>query len=208
MGAIREFNFINGPETPVFPTSPDPSVDKDLVTLGFANANFAPAGAISRFITIEILADGVNPALEMEPLFDLNRFEFPAGIDSDMILTFGLKGYTPGNHIKLFMYGNGTTDGDIVMETVASLYRPGTTDNSIVPPNRRTNPQTIALPATPDEEFTDTSLELSDSSGEINSVALATTDRITVNMKRKGTDGSDTAVGSFILTHLLVDLNG
>lgn len=39
--AVREYNFVNGPETASTPSSSDPSSISDLVNLGYANSHYA-----------------------------------------------------------------------------------------------------------------------------------------------------------------------
>lgn len=206
MGAVREYNFTSGPETPTLPTSPTPTAADDLVTKGYADSTYALAGAVGGTVDIEIVRDGDNPPTELEA-FDLYGLVFPTGADTDVRFTVPLAGYTPGNQIKLIIKGYGTATGNFVMETVSSLYEPGSTDAGIAPTNQRTN-NIVAISVVINQFLSNGLLELTDVSGQINAVPLASDDILTVNLRRNGTNVSDTLVGDFVLTKLIVDLNG
>ena len=68
----RDYQFINGPETPTLPTATGPSAPSDLVTLSYAQANFmALLGVETQFV---IANNQSSPANITGLIFDHNTY--------------------------------------------------------------------------------------------------------------------------------------
>ena len=158
-------------------------------------------------LEIEVVEAGDVAPLIADPSTDLRGIVFPAGSDTDVRFQVPMEEYNAGDHIKLIVKAYAAATGNVVLETVSSLYEPGTTDASVAPTNQRTNTQTIAAPGAANQFFEDSTLEITDATGQINAVAVAATDVITVNLKRKGSDVSDTMSGDLVVSMAIVDLN-
>jgi len=278
MGAIRQFDFVSGPETATLPSAGTPTLADDLITLGFADGRYAalsswfdsqqtiaavkaisvadrsnnqtlylddlsayfafdsasgaanddvdvlepdtgtgrwirradvtvPGGAGNdKIIPMQIVFPGESPPAIVDDIEDQVIFEFPPGIDTDIRFSIPMDEYTPGDQIKLSIRAFCSSTGNVVFETIASLYQPGD-DATAAPANQRTDPRTVAMPATPNDRFTSEVNELSSATGQINAVPIAAEDDLTINLKRKGSDGSDTATGGVFVVVLVSKLN-
>ena len=56
--SVRQFDFINGPETSAAPTAADPSVDSDAITFGYARENYLQGGeAVADIAALKAIAE-------------------------------------------------------------------------------------------------------------------------------------------------------
>ena len=130
-----------------------------------------------------MVSDGDAPPINPGFVNDLNPIQFISGADRDVRFSIPLDRYSAGDQIKLTVRGYCSSTGNVVFESIASLYETGS-DWTAAPTNQRTNSQTVAMPGTANFGFISEVLEITDGSGEINSVALAAQDMLTVNLKR------------------------
>lgn len=159
---------------------------------------------------IEMVWDGTNPANQVEDIGDVSRVPFTTEADHDYRFGFVVPPqYVPGDRISLNIKGYCDTTGIFVMRTVAGLYQNSVTNASLTAPaNQLTSLSTITAQATANQFFDNTTLRLTSASGQINGVAVAVGDRISVNIARlAASDAADVNAGSLFLTDIMVDLN-
>src|SRR3990167_6403735 len=147
---------------------------------------------------------GDTPPLDDEIYEDLIVTPFNENFDEDIRFQFFVpNNYISGTQIFLNFSGFTETTGNLRLTCNSSLFRPGITDADADPStNIYSNSQTIAVPGTITQFFSDDSLEITNASGQINSISIQAGDLITINFKREGTDVLDTVNSNLKLATL------
>lgn len=102
--------------------------------------------------------------------------------------------YTTGNQIQLRIpFYSGLNSGTVLMQSLATLIRTGTDTISSTTNQRTSTNSAVTLSAGTVDEPQDVVCDLTDSSGQINSVAVSANDIIKVRITRN--TGTDTAAG-------------
>lgn len=190
MGNTRAYIFITGPETATLPSPGTPTADGDFVTLGYAQGAYAQA-----------LATSWNPG-DVAPVEDVENAEkvwlFEQASAGTQKLVMFLKvpqSYVAGEQIKLWInLYSPSTSNTILLKSTAYLVRENTdavssTTNSHVSTN-------AALTNASANRLREASLDVTNASGQVNSVAVSAGDLLRVELYR-GTD-TDTADIRFI----------
>lgn len=110
--------------------------------------------------------------------------------------------YVPGTQIKMLLawYANNTNTGNVLMQTVATLIRPGTDTFSTTTNQRTSTNATVVNPTA--NVLQATTLDLTDATGNINAVAVSAGHLILISLNRATPTGTD------ILNDVSVMVNG
>jgi len=121
----RQFNFVSGVETAVLPTAGTPTVDTDLVTKAYGDANYLGGGGGSSVVWND---NGPNaPAKEWELNQEVFMFDNLAGLEVYTAIRVP-QGYTAGNQIKLFISSYSPSSSlTQLIAAESALLTPGTT---------------------------------------------------------------------------------
>lgn len=143
-------------------------------------------------VNLNWVQDTPGPILEVDSGTLILTARFVAAITQSLVTGFRVPdNYQAGKPIKLKLpfYSNDTT-GNVLMQTVATLIR-NSTDVVTTTTNQRTSTNSaVTLGAGTQNETQTVTFDLTDTSGQINSVAVAVGDFIKIQLKR----GTDTAV--------------
>lgn len=196
MGSTRQFDFITGIESSALPTASDPTLDDDFMTKGYADANYG-AGGGGGSLTWNA-PDGSAPLSDEEAGSQVYLF----GDDLDQKLVAFVK--VPSTYIaelqillKIAIYSPSTSN-NMLLRTRSYLVRQDV-DSALSTTNLYTSTNT-ELTNTVANAYREVTIDLTDADGEINSIDVAPSNLIRVEIYRD-TDNestSDTADSRFI----------
>lgn len=124
-------------------------------------------------------------------------FEYAAGLEQKLFTLFRVpQSYSAGTQIRLnvLMYSP-STSGDIQMQSIATLIRPGTDAITSTTNQRTSTNSAFATSAGTVDKPTALNLDLTDADGQINTVNVSPGDMILIELKRatSGDTSSDVA---------------
>jgi hypothetical protein len=100
MGGTRDYNFINGPETPTLPTATTPSASADIVNKGYADSTYAPSTNIPN----SSLATMANQTVK-------GNVSGGSAVPSDLSVA----------QVKTLLSLTGTNSGDVTLAAVGAV---------------------------------------------------------------------------------------
>lgn len=123
----------------------------------------------------------------------IQSYEFEAGLGQDLYALFKVPAsYTAGTQVLLkSTFYSGDSSGTALIQSVATLIRTGTDAVSSTTNQRTSTNSAVTLSGSTTNKPQALSLDLSSSTGTINSVAIAAGDLIKIQLTR----GTDTATG-------------
>lgn len=191
----------------VDPTSVATSAPKGSLYLNTSNGNLyrkTDAGSSTNWINVSgssaplqylNFLDGSNPPIETVDSAFYSVRSYQAGVTQNIQATFKVpKGYTTGQQIfcRALFYCASSSPSTVLFTTTSVLVKVGDTYTATT--NTRVSTNTAITLGTANT-LTQVVFDLTDSSGQINSVAVAPNDVIRVILKR----GTDTATNDAIL---------
>jgi hypothetical protein len=123
-------------------------------------------------------------------------YEYEPGLTQNLFCDIRVPdSYLPGVQIRMKgIFKTDETSGDVLFETLSTLLRIGVDQSSSTTNQQASTNTAITVPGTA-RVITEVELDLTDSSGEINGVAVSPGDNLRVRLSR----GTDTAAGSVFI---------
>jgi hypothetical protein len=184
MGNTRQYDFIVGAETATLPDPGTPSAAADTLSKGYGDTYYAPGMIVSSW------APGtISPVESVENGEKVWLFsQAQAGTEKLHLFLKVPHGYQAGNQISLrIAHYSPSSSNTQLLRAVAYLIRKGTATAVSSTTNSHTSTNAAITNALADR-YWEVALDLSSSTGQVNSVAIAAGDMLRVELYR----GSDT----------------
>lgn len=182
MAKTRVYTFVNGPETASIPAAGTPTDPSDVVTKAYVDANSGSGGGSAVAWHND---SGDSP--QEDTKYNNKVWTFVNGLDQNLYCTVKVpQGYQAGNPIKMRVnHFHEAASATQLLQTQSTLIEPGIEFDDTT--NQRTSTNSAVTAG--DKVITESICDLTDTSGQINGVAVAPGDLIKVRLYR-GTDTS------------------
>lgn len=191
MEQVRIYDFTTGAETSAQPDAGTPTAESDLATKGYVDAVSALLVSWNAD-----LADAASPAM----VANHKVWEFQDGVIQKLaVLVKVHRNYNAGNQLKMRVgFFANATSGTVLFKTTTTLIRKAVATAFTSTANQHASTNSAVTLAAPANAYNETEIDLTNASGQINSVAVAAGDMLLVELQRDTTTDTAAATANLV----------